>query len=108
MLTKNVIAVLVSMGLLLACSKSEPQSGSANSGPASVSPGGHPPDYKLICERLGALAPEARKVSISGNCVADYQKMLPSCQNASAVNNCYANMKEWGERLACLDSCVRN
>ena len=103
----TVLAVV----LLVACSKTETQLNAPVSNPTPVqeiaNPSSQSPDYKLICERLIALAPEARKVGLSANCLADYQHMLPSCQNAAAVNDCYANMKEWSGRLACLDSCVR-
>lgn len=105
------IAAVVVAGFLVACSKNETSSISANSTLLPAQESGNPasqaPDYKLICERLTALAPEARKGAFVESCVADYQKMLPSCQNASAVNTCYAKLKEWSGRLACFDSCVR-
>lgn len=105
------MAAVIAAVFLVACSKTETQVDNAQSHPTPVqeiaNPASQSPDYKLICERLIALAPEARKAGLSLNCVAEYQNMLPSCQNASAVNDCYANLKEWSGRLACLDSCVR-
>jgi hypothetical protein len=107
----SIFAALIAAGLLLACSKTEPQPNSANGtsqpGQASVDSAVQPVDYKMICERLIPLAPDARKATFSTTCLAEYQKLLPSCQNASAVNDCYAKMKGWDERLACMDSCVR-
>ena len=107
----GLMTAAVAVVLLVACSKTDTQLHVATSNPAPVLESANPsslaPDYKLICERLIALAPEARKDGLSANCVAQYQHMLPSCQNAVAVNECYANMKEWSGRLACLDSCVR-
>jgi len=105
------MATVLAVGLLAACSKTETQVNAAVSYPTPVQAIANPSslslDYKLICERLIALAPEKRKDGLSVSCVTDYQTMLPSCQNAAVVNNCYANMKEWSGRLACLDSCVR-
>lgn len=98
---------------LVACSKEEAQKPSANIPTIPTLPtlaevpGGAEPDYKLICEKLIPLAPEARKVSLAATCIADYKQLLPACKNASAVNDCYANLKDWGGRMACLDSCVR-
>jgi hypothetical protein len=111
MIKTGLIAVVVAAGLLLACSKTETQPSSVNSSPPPVQEVvdsiTQPLDYKLICERLIALVPEARQTALAANCVTDYQSMLPSCQNAFAVNACYSNMTEWSGRLACLDSCVR-
>ncbi|MDI1247199.1 MAG: hypothetical protein PSV24_17535 [Rhodoferax sp.] len=111
MIKKCVVAAVVLAGLLVACSKTETQVNAATSGPKlaqdSASPEAQSLDYKLICERLTGLAPETRKAALAVNCVTEYQNMLPSCQNAPVVNTCYANLKEWSGRLACLDSCVR-
>jgi hypothetical protein len=111
-MTKTTIfAALIAAGLLVACSKTEPQPNSANGNPqpgqASVDSAVQPVDYKKICDRLIPMAPESRKESFPTTCLVEYQTTIPSCQNASAVNNCFANIKEWGERLACMDSCVR-
>lgn len=110
MIKTSFFTAVIAAGLLVACSKTETQPNSANSGPPVqevVDSITQPLDYKLICERLIALAPAARQAGLAANCVADYKSMLPSCRNASAVNACYVNMKEWSGRLACLDSCVR-
>lgn len=105
------IAAVVAAVLIAACSKTETQAnvGNSNAPPTleSANLTAQSLDYKMICERLMTLAPEARKGLLAGSCMADYQKMLPSCQNTSAVNTCYANLKEWSGRLTCLDSCVR-
>ena len=41
-------------------------------------------------------------------CEATYRSYLPACRNAAAVTECFANIKSWGERLACIDSCQRD
>ena len=111
MTNAGFIATVLIVGLLFACSKTEKEVNAASSNPKPAQDIANSTsqslDYKLICERLTALAPDKRKDALSVSCVADYQHMLPSCQNVAAVNECYANMKEWSERLACLDSCVR-
>lgn len=110
MISKGIAAIVLTAGLVVACSKSETQLQSVNSSqpiPVGEVSGLSAPNYQLICERLITLAPEKRKAALADSCVTEYQHMLPSCQNASAVNNCYASMKDWGERLVCLDSCVR-
>jgi hypothetical protein len=117
MTKKRLIAVLIAVGLLVACSKPEskpePQPasaaiGSSTSSQADANSTAQPPDYKLICDHLIAIAPEKRKAALSTSCVAEYQKMLPSCQNAGAVNECYSKLQAWDKQLSCLDSCKRN
>jgi hypothetical protein len=113
-MTKNgLLTVLIAVGLLVACSKPESQPASAaisNSQSTQVGSNSttQQPDYKLICDHLIAVAPENRKAALSTSCVPEYQKMLPSCQNAAAVNECYSKLQAWDKQLTCLDICKRN
>ncbi|MFA7269163.1 MAG: hypothetical protein WC073_07460 [Sterolibacterium sp.] len=110
----RVVFLLLAAGLsfVAACSKTEsdakpiaaePAAKQAMSGQQAM-----PLDYQKICERLIQLAPEARKGSLPQTCEKGYREVMPACRNAAAVNECFANMKVWDERLACLDSCVRD
>lgn len=110
LIMKLFIALFISLVGLVACSKEEAPKPSPNiaSLPTMAEvPGGQEPDYKLICEKLIPLAPDARRATFAATCLAEYKQMFPACKNASAVNDCYANLKDWSGRLACLDSCVR-
>ncbi len=95
-----LIAALV---LLAACSKNQP-----DAKPGTAAPDTAAVDYKKICERMIPLSPEARRGVFAQTCEKSYQTLLPACRNAAAVNECFGNMKTWDERLACMDSCVRN
>lgn len=97
----KIVLILLTAALVTACSKTAPDTQAA----AQAMPVNH----KKICERMVALAPPARKESFTQiSCEASYQQMMPACRNAAAVNDCFTNMKAWEERLACMDSCVRD
>ena len=117
----GIIVATLAVALVAACSKPEtPPNPTSNSTPTSATTAAttatatataatdtHAIDYKKICGRLQAVAPESRQASLLRSCEKDYQTLLPSCQNAAAVTDCFTNIKTWDERLACLDSCVR-
>lgn len=95
------------------CSKTEPNVAApeAKTTEAKTTAGGaeaKPVDYDKICERLVPLAPAERKEDFAKGCVASYKVYLPACRNADAVNACFAKLKNWSERLACMDSCEKN
>ena len=116
MKTSRLILSLALAALAAACSQPDTSSSAAAASPASpasaasaasATASGQALNYSKLCENLVALAPAERKVNLRMTCTSDYEKMLPACTNADAVNSCYANMKSWDDRLACLDSCQK-
>ncbi|MCX7162087.1 MAG: hypothetical protein NT083_03425 [Rhodocyclales bacterium] len=99
----SILLLVAGISLATACSRSQPEatSGSAGAGPTQ-------PDYKKICQHLAPLATAEKKDAFAGTCEETYRRYLPSCSNAAAVTDCFANIKSWDERLACLDSCKRD
>ena len=65
-------------------------------------------DYRKICSYLVPLSPAERRDTFAQACESTYRSYLPACQNAAAVTDCFANIKSWGERMACIDSCKRD
>lgn len=99
----RLILIVLAIATAVACSKTEPAATTvAASGDAK------PVDYEKICGRLIELAPAERKGSFTTECVRNYKAYLPACSNADAVNQCFANLKSWADRLACIDSCTGN
>ncbi len=103
MKTKALFLMAVAIGFLAACSKSSPEAASAPSQSGAMQA-----DYKKICQHLVPLAAVEKRDSFAASCEASYRSYLPSCSNAAAVTDCFANIKSWDERLACLDSCKRD
>ncbi len=101
--TASLLLLVVGISLATACSRSQSEATSGNAGAGPTQP-----DYKKICQHLVPLATAEKKDSFAGTCEETYRRYLPSCSNAAAVTECFGNIKSWGERLACLDSCKRD
>lgn len=96
--------LVVAVFFAAACSKSSPEAVSGKTEAAATQV-----DFKKICERLVPLALEAhRETFAQTTCEAKYQGYLQACRNGAAVTECFLKIKSWDERLACIDSCVRN
>ncbi len=99
----GLFLMVVAIGFLAACSKSSLEAASAPSQSGAMQV-----DYKKICQHLVPLAAAEKRGSFAATCEASYRSYLPSCSNATAVNDCFTNIKSWDERLGCLDSCKRD
>lgn len=110
----TLFLLVVAVSLAAACSKSPPEATAGKPEAAAAAAGktetaATQADYKKICERLVPLALEAHRESLTqANCETKYQSYLHTCRNGAALTDCFMKIKSWDERLACIDSCVRD
>ena len=98
-----IVLMVVAVSIVAACSNSSTDTASGNAGAGALQA-----DYGKICGYLVPLSPADRRDSFAKTCESTYRSYLPACQNAAAVTDCFANIKTWDERLACIDSCKRD
>lgn len=93
----RVIAYILLASVILvsaACSRSAPEA--------------KPVDYQKLCGHLIPLFPESGRESFAQTCEASYRRDLPTCRNASAVVDCFMDLKSWDGRTACANLCTRH